>query len=94
MFRPLSDLVIVRPDGKQTQIGRIILAESAQEEAKQGTVLAAGPGKLRENGKFEPMMVQVGERVLFSEFAKEKFKYQGENLIIMHDDDILGVIDD
>ncbi len=90
---PLSDLVIVEADPAVTKIGMIELAPSSQEEAKMGTILAAGPGRLRDNGKFEPMMVKVGQRVLFSEYAKEKFQFNGKTLYTMHDDDLIGVLE-
>lgn len=93
-LKPLSDLIIVRPDQAVTKVGLIELAPSSQEEAKTGIVLATGPGRLRDNGKFEPMMVKPGQRVLYSEFAKEKFKLNGETLFTMHDDDVLGVVDE
>lgn len=92
-LKPLSDLIIVRPDAAVTHFGLIELAKSSQEEAKSGIVLATGPGRLRDNGKFEPMMVEVGQRVLYSEYAKEKFKHGGEILFTMHDDDVLGILE-
>lgn len=93
-LKPLSDLIIVRPDAAVTHFGIIELAKSSQEEAKSGVVLATGPGKMRDTGKFEPMMVRVGQRVLYSEYAKEKFTLAGETLFTMHDDDVLGVLDE
>lgn len=92
-IKPLSDLIIVRPDAAEEKIGSIILAASAREEAKQGTVLAVGPGKLHENGYLEPMDVKVGDRVAFSMYAKETFKHQGETLLTCHVTDIIGVVE-
>ena len=92
-IRPLSDLIIVRPDPAEEKIGSIVLAASAQEEAKHGEVIAVGPGKLWESGYLEPMDVKVGDRVAFSMYAKETFKHEGESLITMHQTDIIGVID-
>jgi len=94
-LKPLSDLVIVRPDTPmEISAGGIILAPSSQEEAKQGTVLAVGPGKRHENGYVEPMTLKAGDRVAFSSYAKEFFKHQGEQLITLHEADVIGVLDE
>ena len=92
-IRPLSDLIIVRPDSPEERIGSIILAVSAQEEAKHGIVLAVGPGKLHENGYLEPMDVKVGDKHAFSMYAKQVFKHIVEELITMHQTDIIGVLE-
>lgn len=94
MLKPLSDLIIVRPDSpEEITAGGIMLAKSSQEEAKQGTVLAIGPGKLHESGYLEPMDVKPGDRVAFSIYAKEQFKYNGEQLITMHQADVIGIVE-
>jgi chaperonin GroES len=93
-IKPLSDLIIIRPDpSEEISAGGIVLAPSAQEEAKHGTVLAIGPGKLHENGYLEPMDLKPGDRVAFSMYAKETFKHNGETLLTCHQTDIIGVIE-
>jgi chaperonin GroES len=93
-LNPLRDLVIVRPDNPESiSAGGIILAPSSQEDAKQGTVIAVGPGKLHDNGYLEPMTLKAGDRVAFSSYAKEAFKHKGESLITMHEADVIGVLE-
>jgi chaperonin GroES len=92
-FRPLSDLIIVEPKDRIDRIGVIELAPSAQEEATQGRVLAVGPGRERDGWR-EPMEIQVGDIVLFSIYAKEKFKFKGKNLITMRQADVIGIMND
>lgn len=91
-FKPLSDLIIVQPDEPVTKIGLIELAPSAQEEAKQGTAVAVGPGK-EHKGWLEPMTVKVGTRVLYSKYAKETFKSDGREYLILHEADVISIID-
>lgn len=91
-LRPISDLIIVQPDEPITKIGSIELAVSSQEEAKQGTAIAVGPGKERE-GWTEPMTVRVGTRVLYSKYAKEHFKLHGKEYLILHEADVIGILE-
>jgi chaperonin GroES len=90
MLKPLSDLIVIRPDKpEEISEGGIILAPASQEEVKHGTVIAVGPGKLHESGWLEPMSLQKGDRVCFSQYAKETFKIDGESLLTMHESDVI-----
>lgn len=92
-LKPLSDLIVVEPAEPETKIGSIILAASAQEEAKHGLVLAVGPGKQME-GWVEPMDIKVGDIVLYSKYAKEHFKWGGRELLTLHQADVIGVLNE
>lgn len=92
-INPLSDLIIVQPDEPESvSAGGIILAPSSQEEAKQGTAIAVGPGKLHD-GWTEPMTVKVGDRIAYSKYAKEHFRHNGRELLILHEADVIGILE-
>lgn len=91
-MKPLSDLIIVQPDEPESKIGLIELAPSSQEEAKQGIAIAVGPGK-EHDGWLEPMTVKVGTRILYSKYAKEHFKLSGKEYLILHEADVIGIIE-
>ena len=92
-FRPLHDRVVVRrveEDGKTK--GGIIIPDTAQEKPMQGEVIAVGPGARDGNGKVSPLDVQVGDRILFGKWSGTEVKLDGEDLLIMKESDILGVL--
>jgi len=92
-IRPLHDRVIVRRlDEEEKSAGGIIIPDSAKEKPLQGKVVAAGNGKLLDNGDVRPLDVKEGDTVVFSTYAGTEIKIDGEALLIMREDDILGVI--
>ena len=91
-LKPLSDRVVVRRvDSETVTKGGIFIPDAAAEKADQGTVVAVGPGK-RENGQLFPVNVEVGEVVLFAKTAGQTVKVNGEELLILDEDQLLGVI--
>ena len=93
-FRPLHDRVVVRriEDDERTK-GGIIIPDTAKEKPQEGEIVAAGPGARDESGKLNPLDVKVGDRVLFGKWSGTEVKIDGEDLIIMKEGDILGVIE-
>ncbi len=92
-FRPLHDRVLVRrleEDEKST--GGIIIPDTAKEKPMEGEVLAAGPGARNDKGELSPLDVKVGDRILFGKWSGSEVKIDGEELVIMKESDILGVI--
>ena len=92
-IRPLHDRVIVRrvEEGEQVR-GGIIIPDSAKEKPQEGEVVAAGEGKYREDGTRQTLDVKVGDRVLFGKYSGSEIKLDGEELLIMREDEILGII--
>ncbi|WP_457667301.1 co-chaperone GroES [Thiolapillus sp.] len=94
-IRPLHDrLVIRRTEEEHTSPGGIVLPDSATEKPIQGEVVAAGNGKILENGEVRPLDVKVGDKVLFGKYAGTEVKIGGEELLVMREEDIMGVIED
>ncbi len=92
--RPLHDRVIVRRlDEEQKSVGGIIIPDSAKEKPLQGEVLAVGKGKILENGEVRPLDVKAGDRVIFSKYAGTEIKLDSEEVLMMREDDILGVVE-
>jgi chaperonin GroES len=92
-FRPLHDRVAVRRiTSDEKTAGGIIIPDTAKEKPQEGEVLAAGPGGRDENGKLVPLDVKVGDRVLFAKWSGTEIKIDGEELLIMKESDILGVM--
>jgi chaperonin GroES len=92
-IRPLHDRVIVkRIEEDQKTKGGIIIPDTAKEKPQMGEVVAAGPGKKTEEGKLVPIDVKKGDRVLFTKYAGNDIKIEGEELLIMREEDILGII--
>ncbi len=91
--RPLHDRIIVQrlEEGEQ-KVGGIIIPDTAKEKPQQGEVIAVGPGGRDESGKLLPLDVQVGDRVLFGKWSGTEVKLDGEDLIIMKESDILGIV--
>ena len=93
-FRPLGDKVLVRRlEAEEVTAGGIVLPDTAKEKPKEGKVLRLGDGKLLDDGKRAPFQVEVGNLVLFSSYAGTEIKIDGEEHLIMSEDDILAVID-
>jgi chaperonin GroES len=93
-IRPLQDRVIVkRVEEEEKTKGGIIIPDSAKEKPAEGKVIAVGKGKIGEDGKLQPLDVKVGDRILFSKYAGTEVKVDGEENLIMREDDILGVIE-
>jgi len=93
-IRPLHDRVIVRRmEEERTSAGGIVIPDSATEKPAQGEVMAAGKGKVNENGDVSPLDVKVGDKVLFGKYAGSEVKVEGEELLVMREEDILGVIE-
>lgn len=93
-IRPLHDRVVVRRKEEETTTASgIVLPGSAQEKPNQGEVVAAGKGRIKDNGEVQPMDVKVGDVVLFGQYAGNTVKVDGEELLIMNESDILGVIE-
>ncbi|WP_242344340.1 co-chaperone GroES [Anaeromyxobacter terrae] len=93
-IRPLQDRIIVkRVQEEEKTKGGIIIPDSAKEKPIEGKVLAVGNGKVLEDGKVRPLDVKAGDRILFSKYAGTEIKIDGEEHLIMREDDILGVIE-
>jgi chaperonin GroES len=93
-IRPLHDRVIVKRLEEETKTASgIVLPDSATEKPDQGTVLAIGAGKILEDGKVRPMSVKVGERVLFGKYAGQAVKVDGDEVLVMREEDIVGVVE-
>ena len=93
-FRPLHDRVVVRRiDAEEKTAGGIIIPDTAKEKPQQGEVLTVGPGKRDETGKLVPLDVKAGDQILFGKWSGTEVKIDGEDLLIMKEDDIMGVVD-
>ncbi len=93
-FRPLHDRVVVkRIDAEEKSAGGIIIPDTAKEKPQEGEVVAVGPGARDENGKLIAPDVKVGDRVLFGKWSGTEVKLDGEELLIMKESDIMGVIE-
>ena len=93
-FRPLHDRVLIRRvESEEKTTGGIIIPDTAKEKPMEGEVVAAGPGARGEDGKIQPMDVKAGDRVLFGKWSGTEVKLDGEELIIMKESDIMGIID-
>ena len=92
-FRPLHDRVLVRRvDSEEKTAGGIIIPDTAQEKPSEGEILAAGPGGRDEAGKLVPLDVKVGDRILFGKWSGTEVKVNGEDLLIMKESDVMGII--
>ena len=93
-IRPLHDRVVVRrKEEETTSPGGIVLPDSATEKPVQGEVVAAGKGKILESGDVRPLDVQVGDTVLFGKYSGTEIKINGEEVLVMREEDIMGVIE-
>ena len=94
-FRPLHDRVVVkRIDAEEKTAGGIIIPDTAKEKPSQGEIIAVGPGGRDEAGKLIPIDIKVGDRVLFGKWSGTEVKIDGQDLLIMKESDIMGVLDD
>ena len=92
-FRPLHDRVVVKRVQEETKTkGGIIIPDTAAEKPQQGEVIAVGPGSRGENGEIAPMGVKAGDKVLFGKWSGTEVKIDGEDLVIMKETDIMGVL--
>ena len=93
-FRPLHDRVVVRRlEGEEKSKGGIIIPDTAKEKPIEGEVIAVGNGKVNDEGKIRPLDVKVGDRVLFGKYSGTEVKLDGEEALILREDDIVGVIE-
>ena len=93
-LRPLQDLVVIRRvAAEEKTVGGIFIPDTAQEKPVEGEVIAAGPGARSEDGKIHPLDVEVGDRVLFAKWSGTEIKLDGEELIIIKESDLLGVVE-
>ena len=94
-FRPLHDRVVVRRvEAEERTAGGIIIPDTAKEKPQQGEVIAVGPGARDENGKVQPLDVKPGDRVLFGKWSGTEVRIDGEDLLIMKESDIMGVVEE
>jgi len=92
-FRPLHDRVVVRRvESEEKTSGGIIIPDTAKEKPSEGEIIAVGPGGRDENGKLTPMDVKIGDRILFGKWSGTEVKLNGEDVLIMKESDIMGVI--
>ena len=94
-FRPLHDRVLLKPVEQDAKTkGGIIIPDTAKEKPVEGKVVAVGPGARDENGKLRPLDVKVGDRVLYGKWSGTEVKVDGEDLLIVKESDVMGVIED
>ena len=92
--RPLHDRIIVdRIEEGEQQVGGIIIPDTAKEKPQQGKIIAAGNGKIKDDGTVTPLDVKAGDTVLFGKYSGQEIKLDGEEFLIMREDEILGVIE-
>ncbi|ANT52963.1 co-chaperone GroES [Mesorhizobium amorphae] len=93
-FRPLHDRILVRRiEAEEKTAGGIIIPDTAKEKPQEGEVIAIGPGARDESGKLTPLDVKVGDRILFGKWSGTEIKLNGEDLLIMKESDVMGVIE-
>ena len=93
-FRPLHDRVVVRRvDAEEKTKGGIIIPDTAKEKPQEGEIVAAGPGARDESGKLVPLDVKAGDRILLGKWSGTEVKIDGEDLIIMKESDVMGVVE-
>ena len=93
-LKPLSDRIIVKAvTAEEKTAGGIVLPDTAKEKPQQAEVLAVGPGRILDNGKVAPMDVKVGDRVYYGKYSGTEVKLNGEELVVLRQDDILGVVE-
>src|ERR1700758_2070805 len=93
-FRPLADRVVIKRVEEEAKTkGGIIIPDTAKEKPQEGEVVSVGPGARDDNGKIQPLDVKKGDRILFGKWSGTEVKLDGEDLLIMKESDILGVLD-
>lgn len=94
-IRPLQDRVIIkRMEEESTSAGGIVIPDSAAEKPSRGEVMAVGPGKLLDSGSKNPPDVKIGDNILFGKYSGTEVKLEGEELLVMREEDIMGVIEE
>jgi chaperonin GroES len=93
-LRPLGDRVVIEPTPREemTKSG-LVLPDTAKEKPQEGTIIAAGPGKINDDGKREPMDVKQGDKVLYAKYAGTEFKVDGDEYLIVSQKDILAIVE-
>ena len=93
-LRPLHDrLLVKRLEEKEQVQGSIIIPDTAKEKPQEAKVLAVGPGRVTDDGKLQPLDIKVGDTVVFGKYAGTEVKIEGEDLLIIREDDVLGVLE-
>ena len=93
MLRPIGDRIIAKPvAAEEKTAGGIVLPDSAKEKPLEADILAVGPGSMLESGKLMPMDVKVGDKVVYGKYAGTEIKIDGETLIILRQEDVLGIL--
>ena len=93
-LRPLGDRVIVKPIEKKDEVrSGLIIPDTAKEKPQEGEIIAAGKGKIGEDGKLIPMDVKAGDKILYGKYSGTEVKMDGQEFLIMHQDDILGIVE-
>ena len=93
-FRPLHDRILVRrTEAEEKTAGGIIIPDTAKEKPQEGEVVAAGPGVRNEAGQLQPLDLKVGDRILFGKWSGAEIRLNGEDLLIMKESDVMGVIE-
>jgi len=91
--RPLHDRIIVqRLEEEEQQVGGIIIPDTAKEKPQEGKVVAVGKGKVKEDGGIQPMDVKAGDTILFGKYGGQEIKLDGDDYLIMREDEVLGVV--
>jgi chaperonin GroES len=93
-LRPLGDRVLVKAVEKKDEVrGGLIIPDTAKEKPQEGEIIAAGKGKIGEDGKLIPMDVKPGDKILYGKYSGSEIKIEGQEYLIMHQDDILGIVE-
>ena len=93
-LKPLSDRIIVKAVASEEKTaGGILLPDTAKEKPQQGEVLAVGPGRILDNGSTSPMDVKVGDRVYYGKYSGTEVKLNGQELVVLRQDDVLGIVE-
>ncbi|MBU1598721.1 co-chaperone GroES [bacterium] len=94
MIKPLGDHILVKPEETgEAKKGGIIIPDTAKEKPQEGVVIAVGSGKRTEDGEVQPLEVKKGDKILFSKYGGTEIKIDGEDHLIMREDDVLGIIE-
>jgi chaperonin GroES len=93
-IRPIHDRIVVQRTEGEQQVGGIIIPDSAKEKPQQGKVIAAGNGKVKDDGKRVPLDVKPGDSILFGKYSGQEIKLDGDEYLIMREDDVLAVVEE
>jgi len=92
-IRPLRDRIVVRRQDERKTAGGIVIPDTANEKPMMGVVMAVGPGKTLENGAIQEIVLKVGDKVLFGKYAGTEIEVNGEQLVVMREDDIMAIVE-